>query len=104
MSNIYTQDLLSGSGSGSVDVPVGELWVIRDISGVISSPILSETSACFFSGAGSEFYVALALSGELRNFHWEGRVAVRESEAVACLFSGSGSVSFVVTGYTLTGP
>lgn len=104
MSQIYTQDLLSGSGPGSVTVPAGELWVIRDISGVISSPVASETSACFFSGAGSEFYVALALSGELRNFHWEGRVAVREAGEIAVLFSGSGSVSFVMTGYTLTGP
>jgi hypothetical protein len=104
VSRVYTQDLLSGSGVGSVVVPTGDVWVIRDISGTIDTSTMLGPGGIGFSAIATQFYVYATTPNRFDTFHWEGRVAVPEAETIAAYLFSDPSVSFIMTGYTLTLP
>lgn len=104
MANVYTIDILSGGSSGSVTVPMGYVYVIREIAGTIAAPPNGPPSAVFFDALGVQIYAATALPGQFLPFQWSGRIAVPETETVAAVVDGPGGWTYSITGYRLTLP
>lgn len=108
MANVYSVDLLSGTvpGDGSIseDLPVGFVYVVRDITGFLVPGAGSGASLAIYVD-GLVIYRVLAPPLTGRAFQWQGRcVAPGPSVIEANLVSGTAEASVFVSGYQLTLP
>lgn len=101
---LYSVLLLEGTGAGSANVPAGDVWVVRDVSGIIKAAPGSSPGAIHFSVNGTRFWEALVVPFREIPFHWSGRQVLAGGQTLDVNLFGGPVVSYAISGYQLTTP
>jgi hypothetical protein len=109
MASVYSTQFFAGSlpnggSSGPLVVPAGQLWIVRDISGVLDGPTFANQLGV--RAAGVYFYGFVINPGTTPPvaFHWEGRTVVSSGETLQVDNAGSAFIDVIVSGYVLALP
>lgn len=89
------------SGATIFTVPVGKVWILRDIN-VWALSASAVTNVAIYGGGGGHIYVVTAFPNIPGNSaaHWEGRTVFNSGEGCRMNASGGGG-SYSISGYEL---
>lgn len=104
MAQVYSTTILADSGSDTTVVPAGLLFVIRDISGTLSTLGIDGPQGVLFNAEAQDFYFPRICGRQQADFHRECRVVCNPGSVVSATLHGDGLANYIISGYALTLP